>query len=121
MRRGGTHSDRRYLSWCSVSIHVALTGNDGRGNYCIGVPSLFYLTARKTSNRSWLWQVELNHFFPCAAGELTMVHWCIATVVFDTRIFRSFYVRPIDVDSRFNVMAWTMGAEAGVEPATTGL
>lgn len=45
----------------------------------------------------------------------------ITTFVFDTRIFRSFYVRPMDVDSRFNVMAWTMGAEAGVEPATTGL
>ena len=37
-------------------------------------PPCFIRPARIASDRSWLWQVELNHLFPCAAGELTMVH-----------------------------------------------
>lgn len=51
-----THSDRRYLLWCFkagaarhqanqyIGVTLSLILTFGRGNYCIGVPSLFYLT-----------------------------------------------------------------------------
>lgn len=51
-----THSDRRYLLWCFkagaarhqvnqyIGVTLSLILTFGRGNYCIGVSSLFYLT-----------------------------------------------------------------------------